>query len=307
MTTAFADATTMSLVVTLIGPRNGTDLVRDAVESVRAAISRSETSEPVWLSPDEACDIAVRGNEAIAVDAAASAATVGMAIDVVCQPAANRRKRLLVADMDSTIIQQECIDEIADFAGRRADVAEITERAMRGEIDFADAVRARAGMFHGLDAGVLERAYAERVTLTPGAVTVIRTMRHAGAFTALVSGGFTFFTGRVAARVGFDVDHGNVLEIVDGRLTGRVVEPIMGADAKIARLDMYRQKLGLPVSATMAVGDGANDIGMIVAAGIGVAFHAKPKVAAAAPARINHGDLTALLYLQGYARSEFID
>jgi phosphoserine phosphatase len=207
--------------------------------------------------------------------------------------------------MDSTIIQQECIDEIADFAGVKPVVAAITERAMRGELDFASALRERLSLLRGLPVSDLQRVADERLALMPGARTLVRTMKTHGAYCALVSGGFTFFTAIVARMVGFDAHFANTLETADGRLTGRVVEPILGREAKLAALQALAVEHGIQGPETLAVGDGANDLAMVKAAGLGVAFHAKPLVAAEADAAITHGDLTALLYLQGYRREEF--
>jgi phosphoserine phosphatase len=215
-----------------------------------------------------------------------------------------RRKKLLVADLESTIIEQECLDEMADFVGLRARIATITERAMRGELDFAASLRERVALLKGLDATVLDDLYA-RVTLMPGAQTLVATMKAHGATCALVSGGFTYFTERIAARLGFDVQQANTLELANGRLAGTVAEPILGREAKLAALQRLARKQGLGAALTMAVGDGANDLAMIESAGLGVAYRAKPIVAAQAPASIVHGDLTALLYLQGYTRAEF--
>jgi phosphoserine phosphatase len=228
-------------------------------------------------------------------------------IDVVVQPLANRRKRLFVADMDSTIIEQECIDELADYVGLKAHVAAITERAMRGEIAFEPALRERVALLKGLPVAVVDDVITKRITLTPGARTLTATMRANGARTCLVSGGFTLFTGPVAAVAGFDEHRGNALIVEDGKLAGRVQEPVLGREAKRATLIELRDRLGLAPQETLAAGDGANDLAMIEAAGLGVAYHAKPKVADAAHARIDHGDLTALLYLQGYARADFVE
>jgi len=227
-------------------------------------------------------------------------------IDIVVQPLASRRKRLFVADMDSTMIEQECIDELADYVGLKAHVAAITERAMRGEIAFEPALRERVALLKGLPAAVVDEVIAKRITLTPGARTLLATMRASGAHTCLVSGGFTHFTGPVAAMIGFDEHRGNTLIVEDGKLAGRVQEPVLGREAKLAALIELRDRLGLSPQDTLAAGDGANDLAMIEAAGLGVAYHAKPKVAEAAQARIDHGDLTALLYLQGYARADFV-
>jgi len=229
----------------------------------------------------------------------------GRRIDVVVQPLAGRRKTLFVADMDSTMIGQECIDELADYVGLKAHVATITERAMRGEIAFEPALRERVALLKGLPVAVVDEVIRERITLTPGARTLVATMRKNGGTTCLVSGGFTLFTSRVGAMIGFDENRGNTLVVEDGRLAGRVEEPILGREAKLVTLIELRDRLGLAASETLAAGDGANDLAMIEAAGLGVAYHAKPKVADAAHARIDHSDLTALLYLQGYARVDF--
>jgi phosphoserine phosphatase len=228
-------------------------------------------------------------------------------IDVVVQPLGSRRKRLFVADMDSTIIEQECIDELADYVGLKAHVAAITERAMRGEIAFEPALRERVALLKGLPVAVVDDVFAKRITLTPGGRTLTATMRANGAYSCLVSGGFTLFTGPAAAMVGFDEHRGNTLIVEDSKLAGRVQEPVLGREAKLATLIELRDRLGLAPQETLAAGDGANDLAMIEAAGLGVAYHAKPKVAEAAHARVDHGDLTALLYLQGYARADFVE
>jgi phosphoserine phosphatase len=227
-------------------------------------------------------------------------------VDVVVQPLSGRRKKLFVADMDSTMIGQECIDELADYVGLKAHVAAITERAMRGEIAFEPALRERVALLKGLPVAVVDDVIAKRITLTPGGRTLVATIRANGVHTCLVSGGFTLFTGRIAAMIGFDEHRGNTLIVTDGKLAGRVQEPILGREAKLATLVELRDRLGLSPQETLAAGDGANDLAMIESAGLGVAYHAKPKVAEAAHARIDHGDLTALLYLQGYARADFV-
>ena len=227
-------------------------------------------------------------------------------IDINRVPLANRRRKLLIADMDSTMIPVECIDEVADFAGVREQVVAITEPAMRGEISFEDALRARVALMKGLAADKLQQVYDDRVALNPGAQTLVQTMRTNGAHTALVSGGFTFFTERVAAAAGFHENRANRLVIENGALTGSVEEPILGREAKVSALEEITARLDISPSDALAVGDGANDLGMIGAAGLGVAYHAKPVVAEAADCAIKHGDLTALLYLQGYAEAEFV-
>jgi phosphoserine phosphatase len=231
---------------------------------------------------------------------------MGLAADIVVQPAAHRRKRLLLADMDSTMIGQECIDELADCVGVKDKVAAITERAMRGELAFEPALRERVALLDGLPVAVVDRLIAERLTLTPGGKTLVGTMKANGAYTCLVSGGFTLFTGPIAARIGFDENRANTLLTAGDRFAGRVAEPILGREAKLATLVELRQRFALAPAETLAVGDGANDLGMLQEAGLGVAFHAKPAVAAAAHARIDHADLTALLYVQGYRQDEFV-
>jgi phosphoserine phosphatase len=232
----------------------------------------------------------------------------GAPIDIVVQKAAGRRKRLLLADMDSTMIGQECLDELADYVGEKARVAAITERAMRGEIAFEPALRERVALLAGLPATVVNEVVAKRITLMPGGPTLVHTMRANGAHTCLVSGGFVQFTAPIAGLIGFAENRGNRL-LVDagGRFSGAVGEPILGRDAKLRTLMELRERLGLAAGETLVVGDGANDLLMIEAAGLGVAYHAKPIVAEAALARIDHGDLTALLYAQGYRRGDFVE
>ena len=254
-----------------------------------------------WLSPT-ACDIAADHDMADA-EALARAAVGGRPIDVVVQPAAERKKRLLVADLESTIIENEMLEELADFLGMRAHVAEITRRAMNGEIDFVGALNERVALLRGMPASVLGAA-ASRIRLMPGAQLLLATLRRAGVYTALVSGGFTVFAEPVAARLGFDRVVANRLDIADGKLTGTLIPPIVGAATKRETLNSLAGELGLGLGATMAVGDGANDLPMLQDAGLGIAFRAKPAVAAAARWRIEHGDLTALLYAQGYRQPE---
>jgi phosphoserine phosphatase len=250
-----------------------------------------------------ATDLAFEGDAAVA-RAALEGRVVG--IDVIVQPEATRAKRLLVADMDSTMITVECIDELADYAGIKPQIAEVTERAMRGELDFAEALDARVALLKGLPESAIDQCLAERVRLMPGAEALVRTMRARGAHTILVSGGFTRFAEPVGTRIGFDRRIANVLEIYDGKLTGTVTKPIVDSSTKEATLLGAMAELGLAPEQTMAVGDGANDLAMIRKAGLGVAYHAKPIVAAAAGARIDHGDLTALLYAQGIARADWV-
>lgn len=256
-----------------------------------------------WIDAGVAADLTF-ATDALAARDALEGAFPGT--DVVVQASATRAKALLVADMDSTMITVECIDELADYAGIKPQVAAVTEAAMRGELDFEEALDARVALLAGLDAGVIDRCLAERVTIMPGAVALVRTMRAAGGRCVLVSGGFTRFAEPVAAEIGFDRAIANVLEVADGRLTGRVAKPIVGSATKRETLDRWTLDAGLAPAATLAVGDGANDLAMIQAAGLGVAYRAKPIVAKAAAARIDHGDLTALLYAQGIARRDWV-
>ena len=274
-----------------------------------------------WIDEGYAADLSFEANEDFTVaDCAhladgikrltqriASAENFGdLALDVIIQPAANREKKLLVADMDSTMITVECIDELADYAGIKPQIAAITESAMRGELDFEAALDARVALLAGLPESVIVECLTERVKIMPGAVALVRTMRARGATAILVSGGFTRFAEPVAAQIGFDRAIANVLEISGGVLTGKVAKPIVGSDTKLQTLLGATAELQLLPEMTLAVGDGANDLAMIKAAGLGVAYHAKPIVAAAAAARIDHGDLTTLLYAQGIPRAEWV-
>jgi phosphoserine phosphatase len=259
-----------------------------------------------WLAPERAADAFFTTDDLAGVRHALATALAGETLDVIAQPVASRRKLLLVADMDSTMIAQECLDELADSIGLRAPIAAITARAMAGDIDFEAALKERVALLAGVTGDQIAQTLAH-LTLTPGARALVATMREHGAQTALVSGGFTQFTGPIAQRLGFHETFANRLEIVDGMLTGRVVEPVQGRAGKRAALESLRMRLGLDVAETLAVGDGANDLDMLDAAGLGVAFHAKPKVAAAASARVDHGDLIALLYAQGYRQGEIVE
>jgi phosphoserine phosphatase len=265
-----------------------------------------------WLAPGEAWEGVTNAPmdespRALAERIRAALAPLPLDVNVVQHDPKHRRKKLFVADMDSTMIGQECIDELADFVGLKTHVAAITDRAMRGEIAFEPALRERVALLKGLRSDVIGKVIAERLSLTPSARALVATMRAHGAYTCLVSGGFTAFTHAIAERIGFDENRGNTLLIEpDGSLAGAVAEPILGREAKLASLRELRDRLQLSRDDTLAVGDGANDLAMISEAGLGVAYHAKPAVAAAAQARIDHGDLTALLYLQGYQREEFV-
>ena len=296
----------MTHVATLISSPGAAAL--DAAALARARATLPSPGEPRWLAERIAADLPFSPtNEADNRTWAERLrdSLAGRPIDVVVQPNEDRRKRLLVADMDSTMIGQECIDELAARVGLKARVAAITERAMRGDIAFEPALRERVALLSGLPVSVVADVIAERIRLTPGGSTLVATMRANGAHTCLVSGGFTLFSERIAAMIGFDENRANRLVVAHGRLAGRVEEPILGREAKLATLNDLTTRLGLAPAATLAVGDGANDLAMLVAAGLGVAYHAKPLVAAQAHARIDHGDLTALLYLQGYRREDF--
>jgi phosphoserine phosphatase len=301
----------MHLAVTLVAPDPA--LIPAAQERVELALPElsAQVADRRLLGPG-ALDLAVEvfttlsaAEIVTAVRAAVDGALKGLAVDFAVQPAEGRRKALFIADMDSTIIGCECLDELADFAGVKDAVAAITERAMAGEIGFEGALRERVGMLKGLGAEALQQCYDDRVKLNPGALTLVRTLRAKGVRCVLVSGGFTFFTGRVAEAAGFEADRANRFIIADGRLTGEVGEPILGREAKLAALREEAARLGIEPSAAIAIGDGANDLAMIEEAGLGAAYRAKPVVAAQADCRIDHADLTALLYFQGYAAEDF--
>ncbi len=288
-------------IATLLTHPDRPVLERVTVESLRNAWGGGDA---VWLDPGVAAEFpleAIPANRWEVWDAMQS-----LRIDLILQPAQDRRKRLLLADMDSTMIEQECIDELADEAGVGAYVADITRRAMNGELDFEAALKERVGLLKGLSASVIEEVIRDRITPMSGGPTLLATMKANGAHCALVSGGFTAFTGKIAEVLGFHENRANILLIEDGRLTGEVAMPILGKEAKVAALKEISARLGITPAQALAVGDGANDLGMLGLAGTGVALHAKPVVAAQCEVRVNHGDLTALLYLQGYAREEFV-
>ena len=296
----------MSLVATLIC--NPADPALDSTVGDGARAILPSPGPAQWLFDEVAVDIPFEGSEDIsAVEARLREARGDLPVDIVVQPRAFRRKKLLLADMDSTMIGQECVDELADFAGLKAQVAGITERAMRGEIAFEPALRERVALLKGMSVSVIDEVLKTRIRPTPGGRELVATMRAHGAYTCLISGGFTLFTNAVAAGIGFQENRSNELLIEGGKLTGEVREPILGRAAKLATLIELTESFDLDDIDTLVVGDGANDLGMIQNAGLGVAYHAKPAVAAAAAARIDHGDLTALLYAQGYRREEFAE
>ena len=283
-------------------------------QNVKAIADKiSSQIEIFWLSDNEAVDIIVH-DSALALHQIKELAiqAIGQTferapVDVVVQSGQARQKKLLLSDMDSTIIQQECIDEIAYLAGIKTPIAAITERAMRGELDFEQALNDRVGLLENFDAKQLQTVIDTRITLTPGARTLVQTMKANGAITALVSGGFTFFTAQIAQQTGFDISRANKLEIKNGRLTGKVHLPILGASAKKQTLEELSQEHCISHQTTLAVGDGANDLEMIEAASLGVAYHAKPVVASKADAAVRHTDLHALLFMQGYRRKDFVE
>ena len=277
-------------------------LSRVMVESLRNAWGGGDA---IWLDPGVAAEFALAAVPGNLWQVWADLQAAG--VDLAVQLAEGRRKALLIADMDSTMIQQECIDELADEAGFGPRVAAITARAMNGELDFEAALEERVALLAGLPEAVIGRVLASRITLMPGGAVLLATMKAQGGYAALVSGGFTAFTAAIAARLGFDEHRANTLIVQDGVLTGQVARPILGREAKVQALTEIAARRGISLAQAMAVGDGANDLGMLGLAGAGVALHAKPSVQAQCDLRVNHGDLTALLYLQGYARSEFCE
>ena len=289
----------MYICTLLTSPQNP-NLEPALVESLRNAWGGGDA---IWLAPDEAAEFALADIPANRWDVWADLQK--MSVDLIVQPVVGRRKKMLLADMDSTMIEQECIDELADEAGVGERVKDITARAMNGELGFDGALRERVGLLKDLSADVIQTVLDTRITLMPGGATLLATMKADGGHAALVSGGFTAFTQSVAAKLGFDENRANTLIVEDGVLTGEVGMPILGKQAKVDALEQITARLGIGEDEVMAVGDGANDLGMLHRAGTGVALHAKPSVAAECDVRINHGDLTALLYIQGYSRDEF--
>lgn len=294
----------MALVATLVANPSNPVLTPEIAEQAAKAVNASGL---YWLADGIACDIALRdGTDMQAAEANILAVISSAPIDLVIQEQETRRKKLLIADMDSTMIGQECIDELAAEVGLKEKVAIITARAMNGEIAFEPALRERVALLKGLPISVVDEVIAKRITLTPGGPELIATMKSKGLYTALVSGGFTVFTSRIAATLGFDENRANTLLEDGGILSGFVAEPILGKQAKVDALNEISARLGISPEEAVAVGDGANDLGMLQLAGSGVALHAKPTVAAQARIQINHGDLTALLYIQGYRKTEFV-
>ncbi|MGV2107042.1 phosphoserine phosphatase SerB [Agrobacterium vitis] len=294
----------MAFVATLIANPSNPVLTPALAEQAAAAVSASGL---YWLADGIACDIALKdGSDLDVTEQTLRKVIEGQPIDLAIQQADTRRKAFLIADMDSTMIGQECIDELAAEVGLKDQVSQITARAMNGEIAFEPALRERVALLKGLPITVVDEVIAKRITLTPGGLELIATMKAKGYYTALVSGGFTVFTSKIAATLGFDENRANILLEQDGLLTGEVAEPILGKQAKVDALQDIVTRLGLSPEDAIAVGDGANDLGMLGVAGSGVALHAKPTVAAQAKIRIDHGDLTALLYLQGYRKTDFM-
>jgi len=296
----------MDIVLTLVVNPGQTNALEKAVVSLPDDIGRKKL-EIQTLSPGRAVDIHFTEHSLGAVKSSITDALAPLTEVDWClqEDEPSRRKSMLIADMDSTMITVECIDELADFVGAKEKVSAITEAAMRGDLNFEAALRERVALLKGLPTSELEACYNDRVKIMPGACTLVKTMTNNGHFAALVSGGFTFFTEKVSRHIGFQENRANILELEDGKLTGTVKEPICGAEAKLTALNEYCRQQSLEPNLVLAVGDGANDIPMIQAAGLGVAYHAKPKTSAAAHAAINNGDLTTLLFYQGYKEAEF--
>jgi phosphoserine phosphatase len=297
----------MVYVLSLIAPRSRAPLLASSVDRARRALDATGANSGAadWLSPDEACDIPFEGAQKTAL-AKVRETLAGEPIDVNVVANDLRRKKLLVADMDSTLIEQECLDELAAEIGMRAEVSAITERAMRGEIPFEPALRERVALLKGLSTNIVAGILSSRIAIMDGAALLVATMRASGAYTLLVSGGFTSFAEPIGRSIGFHEHRANVLLSEAGDFTGLLAEPILGREAKQEALLEFAARLGLDPAQTLAVGDGANDIGMIRTAGLGVAYRAKPALRAEADATIDHADLTGLLFLQGFRREEFV-
>ncbi len=298
----------MTMIATLIAKPESKALEPSLVRDVKTAVLGLET---VWLSEGQAVDIVLDGDandqdHVAYVEALLRSIIAGRPIDIAVQSPVGRRKSVLIADMDSTMIEQECIDELADMAGVKDHVSAITRRAMNGEIEFEPALRERVALLKDLPVSIVQKVISERITFMPGGSVLVKTMQNNGAFCALVSGGFTAFTVPIAAALGFNANRANILNEHNGLLTGTVADPILGMHAKVEALEEYCSTLGIAPQNSIAVGDGANDLGMIRRAGTGVALHAKPLVAQQAKIRIDHCDLTALLYIQGYCDIDFI-
>lgn len=304
---AWSSCTDMDFVLTLIANPAEAELSDTTVSTALNALKALHITpgRADWLSEAEAVDIEFRGGSPLAAESCVRQKLGDAAIDVIAQRTYRRKKKLLIADMDSTIVQGETLDDLAEFAGLKPKIAEITQRAMKGELDFNEALAERVAMLEGLDESYLAQTL-KQIRLTPGAQSLIATMRANGAMTALISGGFSYFTDAIREQVGFDSSLGNRLEIVGGKLTGRVLPPIVNKNTKLDMLEDTAMQLGLGMSDTMAIGDGANDVPMLYTAGTGIAYHAHPVARQAARARLDHADLSGALFAQGYHRAEFI-
>lgn len=291
-------------MITLITPKSKKAITPELLVKIKHIIG-DDFIATKWLAPDEALDIELSAPLSAGMQTKILSLITPLPIDYAFQDAANRKKKLLIADMDSTMIGQECIDELADFMGIKAKVSEITERSMRDELDFDTALRQRVSLLKGMPRSALQSVFDANISLNHGARTLVQTMQANGAYTALVSGGFTFFTEQVQKQTGFDTIRANILNFEQDKLDGSVAEPILGRQAKLDAMNEFCAMRGIKLSDALAVGDGANDLAMLTHAGLGVAYHAKPIVAKQAKVAINHGDLTSLLYLQGYKSSEF--
>lgn len=279
------------------------DLIDEAIDAITDLGGKIE--DKTWLASNRALDFTFTGAQTGLVETSIRLLLAGIDTDVHVQPLENRRKKLLVADMDSTIVKGETLDDLAAIVGIGTKIAAITARAMNGEMDFEEALHARISMLEGVHVSLLQET-ADALKLNPGAETLVRTMSAHGAYTALVSGGFRFFTQKVADQIGFDFNHGNQLEIIDDHLTGKVIKPIVTKDVKVETLNRLAQEQSISTADAVTIGDGANDLPMLQAAGLGVAYHAKPVVIDKARARIEHGDLTTLLFYQGYREQDFV-